>query len=404
MSSVIPALSDDLVDKIFEYKEIPYEQLVANKNRILKKYKSGLLSYVCSDNRIRTKIFQTKETGRFSSSDPPLQNLSKRREEDIKKIFGSEYKYPIRAMFRNSPGYVFLKRDYSGAELFMAGVQANDKVLIEHCRRSALPENHPDHFDLHSYIAIQAFKLTIPNREAIEKACKDLGKNPAAIKLKPGDLVPPSKTWMKACGYGKYRDIEKTIIFGLFYGRGNAAVIRSLQEEGTIISFDDAIKIRNYIFETYKRIQPLIAECGERVINPGWLANWTGRLRRFGKINPKTLNEETIEKFKREAANFIIQGGVADLVSLVLEKLFYNPNRIDEKGLRYKIILQLHDEVILEVREDCAEEVNKEVQNIMHNIPVYSANLNGQIIDDTPYYFHTDGNFFYHWGLSSEKR
>lgn len=396
-------LTEDLLEKIFEYKDIPKSESIANRNNILKNYKSGLLSYTCSDNRIRTKIFQTKETGRFSSSDPPLQNLSKRREEDIKKIFGSEYKYPIRAMFCSTPGYVFLKRDYSGAELFMAGVQANDKVLIEHCKRGALPENHPDHFDLHSYIAIQAFKLKIPNQEAIEKACSALGKDPKSVNLKPGDLVPPSKTWMKACGYGKYRDIEKTIIFGLFYGRGNSAVIRSLQEEGTIITFDDAIKIRNYIFETYTKIKPLIAKCGERVLNPGWLANWTGRLRRFGKINPKILSEDTIEKFKREAANFIIQSGVADLVSLVLEKLFHNPNRVDNKGLRYKIILQLHDEVILEVREDCAEEVDKEIKEIMHSIPVYSANLDGEIVDYTPHYFHTDGSFFYQWGFSSER-
>lgn len=63
----------------------------------------GLLSYVCSDFRIYTHIFQTLETGRYASARPNLQNISKQREADYQRILGDQYLYPLRSVFVAPP-------------------------------------------------------------------------------------------------------------------------------------------------------------------------------------------------------------------------------------------------------------------------------------------------------------
>src|SRR5688572_5245366 len=69
------------------------------------------------------------------------------------------YRWPIRSIIKASPGCVLLDVDYLGAELLGAGVMSGDAKLIDHAQRAALPEDHPNFYDIHSSITVLAFRL-----------------------------------------------------------------------------------------------------------------------------------------------------------------------------------------------------------------------------------------------------
>src|SRR5262249_36450253 len=196
-------------------------------------YARGIPHFIQADGRVHTQLYQTMETGRASSSKPPMQNLSSRREADyeaIVKSVGLFYKWPLRSIvqFDKDPwGHpvVGCEHDLAGAELFMMAVQAGDPKMIDHCRRNVLPEEgydregkpdpkgkypHPDYHDIHGSIAVQAFKLRVSTQEAA-----------AALGLKVGDPCPSTKAGLKAIGKGNLRKGAKCIVFAIPYGRGD---------------------------------------------------------------------------------------------------------------------------------------------------------------------------------------
>lgn len=136
-------------------------------------YSDGLASMLCDDGKVRTHIYQTKETGRWSSARPNLQNISKQRDPDYKRLLGEHYKYSLRSVLKASPGYVLVEADYVGAELFGMAVMSGDKTMIEHATRNQLPEDHPDYYDIHSNVAVFAFKLNCaPTKQGLESIGK----------------------------------------------------------------------------------------------------------------------------------------------------------------------------------------------------------------------------------------
>lgn len=367
-------------------------------------FDGGLLSWVHSDGRIRTHIFQTKETGRFSSTRPPLQNLSKRREFDYMRILGDKYLYPIRSIFKAPPGYVLVEADYIGAELAMMAIQSGDENMIEHCRRSALPDNHPDKFDLHSFMAVKSFKLKVKSQETINKVAEKLNVSPEDLNVKVGDDLPPLKLWLAANGDHKLRDVAKTIIFGIPYGRGDESTVLTIEEEGLAIDIQHAKDVRETVFKNYPKLEKFLDQCKDRVHSHGWMSNWAGRLRRFPKVKDKKL----LVDMEREACNFPIQSGVADLLSLALYKLYNYPGRIDDKGYKYKMLLPVHDAIIFAVREDCVKwfvgegDNNGVLQKCMSGIPVYRRNLDGKPVNwpEKPYYLNVEFSVQNYWGAN----
>lgn len=136
----------------------------------------GLLDYVCSDMAVRSLYFQTKETGRASSAKPNLMAVSKRRDKDYKRILKENLadKFrPIRSLFMARPGKLLIEADFVGAELAVMAWLSGDPLMIEHVRRSGLPESDPNHFDIHSSFAVEIFRLGLPPlKSALEKAGK----------------------------------------------------------------------------------------------------------------------------------------------------------------------------------------------------------------------------------------
>lgn len=344
-------------------------------------YEKGLVGCIHADGRVRTHFFQTKETGRASSSRPPLQNLSKRREEDYARILGADqYRHPVRSILCVPEGYVGIETDLTGAELAVLAWLSQDQNMIEHVRRNNLPSKHPDHYDIHSQQAVKAFNLT---------------------------GIPPTKKGLESIGKLSLRIAAKNVNFGIPYGRGPEAIARQCKEEGQEVTPEECQKMIDAYFSSYPKTKDFLAECRARSQNPGWLVGPYGRIRRFasadfGRSGDQSRNKKPyaiVGEQERQAQNFPIQGGVADAVSMALAN-FYE-YRIKHPDVDYKICLQIHDAVVLLAPIEHAERVYKEVipECMVKGVPFWPRYLDGTHIPvKEPYYFGADREVFIHWG------
>ena len=231
-------------------------------------YKEGLAGHLCDDGKVRTHIYQTKETGRWASARPNLQNISKSRDNDYKRLLGEGYKHKLRSMFVASPGCVFVEADYIGAELFGMAIMSSDARMIDHAKRNQLGESHPDFYDIHSNVAKLSFSLD----------------------------CPPTKTGLANINASHLRIVAKSVVFGIAYGRGAKAIAAAAKEQGISISVNDAQRIIDTIFSMYPNLRPFFEECQARALREpissmgtdtygGWLCNCFGRYRRFPEVS-----------------------------------------------------------------------------------------------------------------------
>jgi len=353
-------------------------------------YSKGLASMVHADGAIRTHLSQLKETGRASSYRPPLQNISKRREDDYARILGTFevdketgeltpkgdyldvfteplYKHPIRSILKARDGYVLVECDYTGAELAVIAWLANDPVMIDHVRRNSLPASHADHYDIHSQTAVRVFNLD----------------------------CAPTKKGLKNAGMKGMRVAAKNVNFGIPYGRAAPAIARQCREEGVEISVQDTERIIEYYFNTYKSTVEFLKQCGNRVKNPQWLCTAFGRYRRFVRSDDRSVRGEQ----ERQAQNFPIQGTVADAVSRSLDSLYYNR---EELGVDYKMLLQIHDAVLFEVPYAQIRRFKEVVlpKCMVDDVPIWPTNLDGTLMAGVsqPYHFGIDTDVQINWG------
>ena len=295
-------------------------------------YSDGLASMCCDDGRVRTYIYQTKETGRWSSARPNLQNISKQRDPDYRRLLGDEYKYSLRSILKAAPGTVLIEADYVGAELFGMAIMSGDENMISHARRNQLPEDDENFYDIHSNVACFAFKL----------GCA------------------PTKSGLAAIGKKHIRIVAKSVIFGIAYGRGAKAIAVAAKEQGIDVSTKEAQAVIDAIFNMYPRLEPFFEECRLRAtgkwIAPGmqkpvehnYLCNCFGRFRRFpGSDDDRSLASE----FERQAMNFPIQSMIASAMSRAIAYLHdYKMRQLRnfDRNL-FNIVLQIHDAILFEV-------------------------------------------------------
>jgi DNA polymerase I-like protein with 3'-5' exonuclease and polymerase domains len=336
-------------------------------------YEKGILGSIHADGKVRTHLFQTKETGRASSSRPPLQNLSSRREDDYKRILKDNYSHPVRSILCVPEGCVGLETDLTGAELAVLAWLAQDSNMVEHVRRNLLPEKHEDHYDIHSRQAVKTFNLT---------------------------SVEPTKTGMEKAGVKGLRVAAKNVNFGIPYGRGADAIARQCKEEGVEVTPGECQAMIDAYFGSYPGTATFLEECRNRSQDPGWLVGPYGRYRRF---IPPARNDKgsraIIGEQQRQAQNFPIQGGVADAVSLALNnfRLF----RKEHTEIDFQIALQIHDAIVLIVPFEHAAYVYEHVipECMVSRLPFWPRRLNGQPIPvSEPYHFGMSRDVFTHWG------
>jgi len=367
-------LIDQVLKSVFrppKYKAKSTEiELDSNGRRI---YGGGIAKYICHDQRVRSSFQQVKETGRASSARPPLQNISKRREDDYSRILGDQYRWPIRSFIvsNTDPGYaeptVLVESDYKGAELMGMAVMARDAQMLDHCLRANLPDGDPQQYDIHSNIAVTSFQLDCEASKAGLASIKQKGKRVAA----------------------------KNIIFGVGYGRTAEACARQCQEENAPITVAEAQSIIDTIFELYPGIPALQEALRARVANPGWLRNCFGRYRRF----ISTSDRAAMGELERQALNFPFQSMVADAVSTALYWLHNHPRK---EELGYKIVLQIHDAIVLEVPCRSLDVVHNEIlpECMVDKVSFQACDLDGAPYADSPIYrFGLDQDVFTRWGL-----
>jgi uracil-DNA glycosylase family 4 len=331
-------------------------------------YEKGLIGAAHADGKVRTHLFQTKETGRASSSRPPLQNLSSRREDDYRRILGDQYRHAVRSVLRVPEGCVGIETDLTGAELAVLAWLSQDKNFVEHVRRNLLPEEHPDHYDIHSQQAVKAFQLT---------------------------GVAPTKSGMKEAGKKGLRVAAKNVNFGIPYGRGSEAIARQCKEEGVEITPEECQQMIDAYFNSYPKTREFLAECRARSQTPGWIVGPYGRYRRFLPTGDRAV----IGEQQRQAQNFPIQGGVADAVSIALNNFYQY--RKTHPDVQYDIALQIHDAIVLIVPVAHARRVYEEVipACMIDGVPFWPRRLDGSLIPvAAPYHFGMDRDVFVSWG------
>jgi len=349
-------------------------------------YKEGLAGHLCDDGRVRTHIYQTLETGRWSSARPNLQNISKSRDNDYKRLLGDRYKTKLRSIMRSSPGHVFIEADYIGAELFGMAIMSNDSRMIEHAKRNQLGEEHPEFYDIHSNVAKLSFGLD----------------------------CAPTKSGMAAIEKSHLRIVAKSVIFGIAYGRGAKAIAMAAKEQGIDITVDEAQKIIDTIFMMYPGLRPFFADCQARANreptsdgqghHQGWLVSCFGRYRRFPVV-PE--GDRTLQGANgRQAMNFPIQSMIASAVSRVMGHLPALREDAGDPDL-FKIVLQIHDAVLLEVPYANVRYVCEEVLPFAMRdcVPIFPTDLDGKAITKDPYYLGIEADMMLHWGekLSEEE-
>jgi hypothetical protein len=326
---------------------------------------AGLLSSVCDDGRVRTHFYLTKETFRWSSARPPMQNFAKRREHDYRRILGPLYKEALRSMIMASPGYVLMEADWAGAELGGMAFMSGDQAMIEHARRNALPESHPDHYDIHSNVAVLAFGLR----------------------------CSPTKAGLESIDAKHLRVVAKSVVFGIAYGRGAKAIALAAKEEGIRITVDEAQRVVDTIFRLYPRLGPFFDECRERSRDPRWLQNCFGLYRRF----PVPFDRTTANNFEREAMNFPIQSLVAAMADRACDFLMRERAR---RRLNFRLVLQIHDAIIFEVPYALVPTMVDEVipSCMVEQIPICPTRLDGAPLSRGPYHLGVDVEPFLYWG------
>ena len=258
--------------------------------KLLSTYVLPLKEYAKKDknHKIYTNFLQTgTATGRLASKNPNLQNIPTSTDINIRNAFITDK--------------LFVSLDYSQIELRLLAHFSEDKNLI-----NAFFNNK----DIH-----------------LETALKIFGKENAA----------------------KYRNIAKSINFGLIYGMGAKKLAETIN-----VSIKDAKEFIEKYFSSFPTVKNFLEKTKLEARNKGYVETLFKRRRFF---NFSSANAKSISNYEREAVNTIFQGSAADIIKkamLEIKKQFPNS----------KMILQIHDELIFEIEN---KDEAYEYKNIMEN-------------------------------------
>ncbi len=273
---------------LYARTEHPFLQfLLAHRDAIrLRQTVEGLIRSVAPDGRIHTTFRQTiAATGRLSSTDPNLQNIPIRTEEGQR----------IRRGFVVGPGFeTLLTADYSQIEMRIMAHLSGDAGLIEAFRSGE---------DLHSFVGSRVFGVPTD------------------------DVTPAMRAKIKAMSYG------------LAYGLSAFGLSRQLR-----IDTAEARGLMNEYFERFGGVRDYLAGVVDEARRVGYTETILGRRRYLPDLTSD--NRQRREMAERMALNAPIQGSAADLVKVAMIGV---QRVLDAEGLSSRMLLQVHDELVLEV-------------------------------------------------------
>jgi DNA polymerase-1 len=261
--------------------------------------------------RLHTHYVQTGAATGRLASNDPNLQNIPIREEEGRRI---------RTAFVPAPGMRFVSADYSQIELAILAFLSQDPILLR-----AFKEGR----DIHRQTASLIFGTS-------------------------EDQVTPDQ-----------RRVGKTINFGVVYGMSAFGLARSLK-----IPRGDADTFIKTYFQRYERVDAFLKETIRTAEETGAVRTLFGRRRKITAINSRNKAEKN--GAERVAVNSPIQGTAADLVKMAMVKLSH---RLTSEGLQARILLQVHDEIILEAPEDETPTVERIVREVMESVTTYPIPL-----------------------------
>lgn len=265
-------------------------------------YVEGLKNVIDKDDKIHSSFNQTvTTTGRLSSTEPNLQNIP------IKYEMGRE----IRKIFiPDEKEDIIVSCDYSQIELRVLAHMSNDTNMIN---------AFINHSDIHRKTASEVFNVSF------DEVTKEM------------------------------RSRAKAVNFGIVYGIGSFSLAKDLN-----ISRKEAEEYMNIYFERYPNIKSYLEKVIDDTRLRGYVLTILNRRRFIPELN--SSNKIIMASGERLASNAPIQGSAADIIKIAMVNVF---NRINKEKLQSKLILQVHDELILNVKANELKKVCEIVKEEM---------------------------------------
>ena len=285
-------------------------------------YADGLANFIEEDGRIHTNFQQTVTATGRLSSTDP--NL---QNIPIRMELGRM----IRKVFLPKDGYVFVDADYSQIELRILAHMSGDEMLIQAYREAQ---------DIHRMTASQVFHTPF------EKVT-DLQRRNA-----------------------------KAVNFGIVYGISSFGLSQDLS-----ISKKEAQEYIERYFESYPKIKEFLDGCVEKAKKDGYSVTMFGRRRPLPEISSSNFMQRSFGE--RIAMNAPIQGTAADIIKIAMNRVH---RRLIDEGLKSRLLLQVHDELLIEAAPDEVDEVKKILDEEMKG----AADLSVELEIDT----HTGKNWY----------
>lgn len=251
-------------------------------------YADGLANYIAEDGRIHSTFNQTITATGRISSTEP--NL---QNIPIRMELGRL----IRKVFLPAKGCIFMDADYSQIELRVLAHMSGDKMLIKAYQEAQ---------DIHAMTASQVFHI-------------------------PFDEVTPLQ-----------RRNAKAVNFGIVYGISSFGLSQDL----SITRKEAEGYIKNY-FETYPKIKSFLDSLVESARNDGYVTTMFGRRRPVPEISSSNFMQRSFGE--RIAMNSPIQGTAADIIKIAMIRVH---DRLKQEGLKSRLILQVHDELLIETERE----------------------------------------------------
>jgi DNA polymerase-1 len=284
-------------------KIVEYRQLMKLRNT----YADALLEQICPrTGRVHTSFMQdVARTGRLSSKDPNLQNIP------IRTATGRRIR---QAFVAGGPDQLLITADYSQIELRVLAHFCEDPVLLSAFERDE---------DIHRVVAAQVY-----------------GVSPEEVT-------------------DEMRRQAKAVNFGIIYGQSPFGLARELG-----IPKDDAARFIDAYFGRYPAVEGFIREVLEAAATNGYVSTILGRRRPVeGVRKPSTKGfSRSRTAPERIAVNTVIQGSAADIIKLAMIEVYRS---LKELRLPAKLLLQIHDELLLETDRSAVTEVAEMVRDRM---------------------------------------
>ena len=256
------------------------------------------------DGRVHTSFSQTTTvTGRLSSSDPNLQNIPTRTDLGRR----------VRRGFVAAPGNVLVSLDYSQIELRIVAQMAGDEAMLNAFRAGQ---------DIHAATAAAIYNVPLA------EVTKEMRRH------------------------------SKAINFGLIYGMSAFGLTRS-----TDLTLSESQDFVNAYFKQFPGVKKYLDGIRKETARSGYVETMLGRRRYFPNLK-SGLNQVMKNREEREAINAPIQGTAADIMKIAMIRI---PPALTKAGLHGRMLLQVHDELVLECPRSELSAVETTVREIMEN-------------------------------------